>query len=193
MIQTSLFDQQYQDQLAIIDPHYIPVMSSATWSYVGPLITYLKPHTVLEIGTAIGFGTLLMARLVSQWWGQIRTFEISYPRYHQALYHFHAYGLSYISSISAYHMDFTRLVYDRFWDKPIDFVRVDGQKSQYPLYMDLVLPYMNDNGICILDDVVMYPQTQHQIYALAHRYGYGCQCVGLSDGDGVFVISKVVF
>lgn len=67
MIQTSLFDQQYQDQLAIIDPHYIPVMSSATWSYVGPLITYLKPHTVLEIGTAIGFGTLLMARLVSQW------------------------------------------------------------------------------------------------------------------------------
>ena len=67
-------------------------------------------------------------------------------------------------------MDFNRLTYDRFVDTLIDFARIDGQKAQYPLYIDMIIPRMKSGGICVLDDVISYPQYREEINAIVSHH-----------------------
>ena len=167
----------------------IPIMTLQTWFYLKQLLDKYQPYSSLEIGTAVWFGTMLIACQVHKWWGQIVSFEISYPSYHQALQYMSQW---WVTNTSLYHLDFLKVDLSLYLTHPLDFVWIDGQKSQYPSYIIKVLPYLSPGAICVLDDVVQYPQTQDRIRQIADQHGYYYHIVSLSDGDGLGLFSKRV-
>lgn len=88
-------------------------------------------------------------------------------------------------------MDFNRLTHDRFVDTLIDFARIDGQKAQYPLYIDMIIPRMKSGGICVLDDMIDYPQYYDLIKQFAYTHGCSHKLIQLSDGDGIVILIKL--
>ena len=67
--------------------HQVPCMSSATETYLLQHLMTYKPIYCLEIGSAIGYSTSRIARMIHQRAGHLVSFEISHPSYRLAMYH----------------------------------------------------------------------------------------------------------
>ena len=168
---------------------HIPIMSMSTWSYIAPLLKKLKAKSILEIGTAVWYGTMMIGDLIQTWWWQIWTYEISYPSYHHALGNIYARVKDGKSHIHAYHLDFLQVNLDLYLSQALDFVWIDAHKQSYPLYLQKIIPYLSPHAVCLLDDMIIYPDTQDAIRNLAKTHGLHHQLIHLSDGDGIFLVS----
>lgn len=47
-------------------------------------------------------------------------------------------------------------------NKSFDFIFIDADKENYPIYYDVLLPLLNPKGTMILDNMYWYGKTQHQ-------------------------------
>lgn len=149
-------------------------------------MTY-KPVRILEIGTAIGLSSLVMAVCVRQRQGHITSFEISHPSYMAAIYHHH---LAHITNTTLYHYNATTAPLNKLLHDTYDFIFIDGMKAEYASYLELVLPYTHTESTIICDDVIAYSDKVHPIYEVIEEHKLIAQQHLLEDNDGILLISK---
>ena len=128
----------------------IPIVTPAVGNYLAQLIKMSKAKNCLEIGTAIGYSTLWLAKAIKENHGHITTIDLNYKRQKEALDYFARAGLSdNITSLLGDARDILPELKGGY-----DFIFVDGAKGEYQDYLDLILPKLVSGGVLVVDNVL---------------------------------------
>ena len=93
--------------------------------------------------------------------GTLTSFEISYPHYQEATYHFLENGYQ---NIKSYLGNFTEINLSNYINKKLDFVFIDGRKSEYHIYLQKTIPFLDSKYLIICDDVIKFKSKLRPLY-----------------------------
>ena len=127
----------------------VPILRESEVALFDELIDLYRPMSVLEVGTAIGYSTLLLARNLGQG-GKITSIELDEERYKVA---------QHFVDQSDYTSDITLLLGDASdiiptLEGPFDMVFLDGPKGQYLHQLKALMPRLTDNAVILADNVL---------------------------------------
>ncbi|MDX9770753.1 MAG: O-methyltransferase [Tenuifilaceae bacterium] len=109
----------------------------------------LKPHRILEIGTYTGYSALCLAKGLAEG-GQLHTIEVNDEVCETALDFFRRAGAE--GKITLHEGSALDIIPQL--DEVFDLVLIDGDKRQYPQYLEMVLPKVKSNGYILADNVL---------------------------------------
>ena len=135
----------------------IPITKDDTMNFIVDYINQHKVQTVLEIGTAIAFGSINMALCDSV--KSVETVEISTDNYRQALNNIAKYNL--LDKINAHLIDAKQFIDE--CDEKYDLIYLDGPKGQYINYLPRLLELLNPNGTIIADNIFFHGMVTGEI------------------------------
>ncbi|MGT2932983.1 O-methyltransferase [Streptococcus catagoni] len=125
----------------------IPIIQHEVVAYFRVLIKALAPKRILEIGTAIGFSTLLLAENAPN--AEIITIDRNPEMIDLAKKNFAKYDRA--GKITLLEGDAADLL--KRLDQRFDFVFLDSAKSKYIVFLPEILKRLEVGGIIIMDDV----------------------------------------
>lgn len=182
-------EQARQEEVPISDPE------------IGRLLAILarsvNARRILEIGTALGYGTLCLARGAAE--ARVVTLELEPRRIEQARGYLERGGVAdRVEIVQGAALD----VLPRL-DGPFDLVFIDAVKKEYRRYLDLVLPRLRVGGLILVDNLLWKghvaepPEEEDDEVADSLRAFNGylmmhpqLQAVVLPVGDGLGVAAK---
>ncbi len=168
----------------------IPIISQATEIFLGKLLRKLKPKICVEIGGAVGYSGIYMGEIINTRGGTLTSFEISYPAYQEGLqnrnkakcYNIITYPFNIL------HTPITKLI-----PQKVDFIFIDGQKSQYGEYMEIVEKISSPETTILIDDVIKYHNKLESLYSFLSKKQIEYKILQLEPDDGVMLIENVKF
>lgn len=129
--------------------NYIMILADECEVVLRRLFEENSPKRVLEIGTAIGYSSSVMA-LMSDC--IIDTIEKDNERIKKAKKLWKALGIE--ERINSFEGDSKELLPQVVKDKIYDFIFIDGAKSSYKNQLEFLYPYLEKGGIVLCDDVL---------------------------------------
>lgn len=123
----------------------VPIMKLETKEFLKSLITISKPKSILEIGTAIGYSSLVFSKYSD---AEITTIEKSKEMAKIAKENFSKYN----KKINLINMDAKQALNEI--NQGFDFVFIDANKAQYQYYFDKATKLINDNGLIVCDNIL---------------------------------------
>ena len=123
----------------------VPIMKLETKEFLKTLISISKPKNILEIGTAIGYSSLLFSKYSN---ANITTIEKSKEISEIAKANFSKYN----KKINLINMDAKKALNN--FNQGFDFVFIDANKSQYEYYFNESLKLLNENGLIVCDNIL---------------------------------------
>ncbi len=125
----------------------IPVLSSGSARFLTHIVRLAKPSRVLEIGTAIGYSAILMAKAHPD--VHIKTFEKDEALADRARGYIREAGL--FERIEVVCAD-ARDIADNPFDVPFDFLFIDAGKAHYETFFEHLSPYLAEGGVLLADN-----------------------------------------
>lgn len=142
-------DEDFLDLKNYGNNNNIPIMKLETKEFLKQLVIIQKPKKILEIGTAIGYSSLLFSKYSN---ASITTIEKSKKMYEIAKSNFKKYK----KDINIINMDAKKALNNI--NQGFDFVFIDANKSQYEYYFNKALSLLNKNGIIVCDNILFRGQ-----------------------------------
>ncbi len=142
-------DEDFLDLKNYGNDNNIPIMKLETKEFLKTLVIIQKPKKILEIGTAIGYSSLLFSKYTN---ASITTIEKSKKMYEIAKSNFKKYK----KDINIINMDAKKALNNI--NQGFDFVFIDANKSQYEYYFNKALSLLNKNGIIVCDNILFRGQ-----------------------------------
>ena len=166
----------------------IPIISLATENFLWKLLRKHKPKICLEIWGAVGYSSIYMGEVIHTWGGKITSFEVSYPAYQESLQNTkeaHCYN------IINYPYDIRLAPIKKLVQSPVDFIFIDGQKSQYGEYMEIIEKITSPHTVIVIDDVIKYYNKLSSLYGYLEKKQIKYKILQLEPDDGVILIEKI--
>ena len=135
----------------------VPITKDDTMQFIIDYINTNKVETILEIGTAIAYGSINMAMCDSV--KSVETVEISTENYKQALLNIAKHNM--LDKIDAHLIDAKWFIDE--CDKKYDLIYLDGPKGQYANYLPRLLELLNHNGAIIADNIFFHGMVTGEI------------------------------
>lgn len=136
------FDDLISDMERFAKKENVPIMQKESLNY---LISFIKQHdikSVLEVGTAIGYSTILIKEVVNN----ITSIERDEERYNIAVKNVELSNLNNITLIKGDALDIT--ITDKF-----DLIFIDAAKGKNKEFLDKFKSNLNENGYIIIDNM----------------------------------------
>lgn len=136
------FNDLISDMERFAKKENVPIMQKESLDY---LISFIKQHnikSVLEVGTAIGYSTILIKEVVNN----ITSIERDQERYNIAVKNVELSNLNNITLIKADALDIT--ITDKF-----DLIFIDAAKGKNKEFLDKFKSNLNENGYIIIDNM----------------------------------------
>lgn len=128
----------------------IPVVTPTVGHFLELMVEVSGARDILEIGTAIGYSTVYLARGARKTGGKVLTVDMNKGRVERANRYLERAGLEDIVEI---HLE-NALKYLPQVKKSYDFIFVDAAKGEYPEYLDLISPLVAPGGLLVVDNVL---------------------------------------
>lgn len=144
----------------------IPIISLATENFLWKLLRKHKPKICIEIWGAVGYSSIYMWELINTREGKITSFEICYPAYLEGLQNTKQ---SRCYNIISYPYDFRYAPIKKLVQGPVDFIFIDGQKSQYGEYMEIIEKISSPHTVIVIDDVIKYYNKLSSLYGYLEK------------------------
>jgi len=129
--------------------HNVPIMSKDTKHLINVVGHLLKPNTILEIGTAIGYSAICFTDFLKEN-GAIETIEIDVDIALIARNNIKKANLdNKIKVIVGEGADVLKNI-----NKKYDMIFIDGAKGQYETFFDLCADMVNVGGVIISDNIL---------------------------------------
>jgi predicted O-methyltransferase YrrM len=128
----------------------IPIVEWETGRLLATLVAALRPHRVLEVGTAIGYSTLHMARELGPD-GRIVTLERDPQRIAQAREFWARAGVA--DRIELVEGDALESIGSL--DGPFDLAFLDAGKTEIDAYLELLRGRLADDALLVVDNLLM--------------------------------------
>lgn len=136
------FNNLISDMERFAKKENVPIMQKEGLEF---LISFIKEHdvkSVLEVGTAIGYSTILIKEAVNN----ITSIERDEERYNIAVKNVELSNLNNITLIKADALDIT--ITDKF-----DLIFIDAAKGKNKEFLDKFKSNLNENGYIIIDNM----------------------------------------
>lgn len=128
----------------------IPVVTPAVGHFLELMVKTSGAQDILEIGTAIGYSTIYLARGARKTGGKVLTIDMNKGRLERAVQYLEKAQLG---DVVEFHSE-NVLKYLPRVDKSFDFIFVDAAKGEYPEYLDLLSPLVSPGGLLVVDNVL---------------------------------------
>lgn len=139
-------DMDYLELREYAEANNVPIMKTETKEFLKTLVSISKPKSILEIGTAIGYSSLVFSKYSD---ADITTIELSSEMANIAKDNFKRYG----KNINLINDDAEKAL--TTLNQGFDFVFIDANKSNYKFYFDYVDKYLlNKGGIIVADNIL---------------------------------------
>lgn len=178
----------------------VPIIRKETQSFLKMLLAMKQPKHILEIGTAVGFSSLMMSECVSENC-TITTIENYEKRIPIARDNFVRAGKDHqITLLEGDAMEVLKGL-----TGPYDFVFLDAAKAQYIYYLPELLRIMPEGAVLVSDNVLqdgnivesrfaverrdrtIHARMREYLYELTHRDDLVTSVLPLGDGVTVSV------
>ncbi len=128
----------------------VPILLPSSAVFLKFLVKLIKPKSILEIGTGIGYSTITMAEACPE--AEILTVDSNAKRLEVAERFFQRAGLK---NVAVVHSDAFGVVGDFLAEgKKFDFIFIDSVKSEYPFFNFKVQALLEERGIAVFDNVL---------------------------------------
>jgi predicted O-methyltransferase YrrM len=128
----------------------IPVVTPMVGNFLSLLVTMSRAKSILEIGTAIGYSTIWLARAAEMSGGHVTTIDMNKDRLARAVQYFERAGLS--KHITALEGDARKILPGLA--ATYDFVFIDAAKGEYLDYLNLINSLIIPGGVLVVDNVL---------------------------------------
>lgn len=142
----------------------IPIIRKDTQELLRVLLSLKKPKKILEIGTAVGFSSLLMAEYTEDDC-KITTIENYPPRIEEAKNNFSK--LDKKGKINFLEGDAGEII--KNMQDEYDLIFLDGPKGQYENYLDDLLRMLPSGGLLITDNILKEGEIVESRFAVTRR------------------------
>lgn len=142
----------------------VPIIRKEMESFLRVLIEIKKPKRILELGTAIGYSTILMANTMSEDC-RITTIENYDKRIPIARDNFKRAGVE--EKVELLEGDALEIL--QKINEPYDFVFMDAAKAQYLVYLKEIMRLLPVGGLLIADNVLQDGELVESRYAVERR------------------------
>ncbi len=190
---------QFLDQLELqAKKDRVPIIRREMQSFLKVLLQIKKPAKILEVGTAVGFSALLMAKYTSED-TRIVTIEKYEKRIPVAKANFQAAGMDHrITLLEGDALEILREMEDSF-----DLIFMDAAKGQYIHFYPEVMRLLAPEGILVSDNVLqegdlieshfaverrnrtIYKRMREYLYVLKHDERLETSILPVGDGAAV--------
>lgn len=128
----------------------IPVVTPAVGNFLQQLVEMSRARSILEIGTAIGYSTIYLARGAVQTGGRVVTVDMNKGRLVRAVEYIKRAKLEdNVDFVTANALHYLPGLTEQF-----DLIFVDAAKGEYPEYLDLLIPLVSPGGLLVVDNVL---------------------------------------
>lgn len=127
----------------------VPIVTKEVAEYLKFIVKTHKVKNILEVGTAIGYSGILMAKEIVEQDGKLYTIEIDEERYNQTQENIKKSGLNNIISIKGDAVEEIKKIEENF-----DFVFIDASKGHYMDFFEDSIKLLNKNGIIFIDNIM---------------------------------------
>lgn len=127
----------------------VPILRESEIHLFEEIISLYRPTSVLEIGTAIGYSTLLIASNMKSC-GHITSIELDVTRHKMAQYYVNQ--SPYKDKITLLQGDATDVLHAI--EGSYDLVFLDGPKGQYLRQLECIMPHLSENAVILADNVL---------------------------------------
>ncbi len=129
----------------------LPIIDKETASFISFLVNLKKPKDVLEIGCAVGFSAMLMAKDLPEG-GNVTTIDRYPMMIEKAKANFEAFGFT--DKIQLIEGDALVVLEELVNDnKSYDLIFLDAGKGQYINMLPNIIKLLNKGGLLIADDL----------------------------------------
>ncbi len=129
-----------------------------TGRFLYRLVQETGAKNILELGTSIGYSTIWLAEACRQEGGKVITIEQFRRKANQAKRHFEKMGLENITLIEKPIVE----ALQKLGTENFDLVFMDADKGQYHIYIEYILPMLNEQGIIVVDNAGNFRQRMRQ-------------------------------
>ena len=129
---------------------HIPIVVPQTGALLHVLALACGARRIVEVGTAIGVSTLYLARALPSG-GKITSFEVDEQRHQAARRYLERAGVADQSDLRL--QDAREGLVEL--EEQFDMAFIDGVKTQYGDYFELLLPLLRGGGLLAVDNVLM--------------------------------------
>lgn len=141
-----LEDMDFLELRKFAEENSVPIMKVETKEFLKSLVKMKNPSSILELGTAIGYSSLVFDKY-SQ--AKITTIELSEEMANIARENFKKYN----ANVNLINDDAKKALTKL--NQGFDFVFIDANKSNYKFYFDYVdNNLLNDGGVIICDNIL---------------------------------------
>ncbi|WP_024346950.1 O-methyltransferase [Lacrimispora indolis] len=179
----------------------VPIIREETAAFLQTMTAAMRPKSILEVGTAVGYSTLLMAETMPPDC-HITTIEKYEKRIPQARENFKAVGET--QRITLLEGDAQEIL--KGLSGPFDLVFLDAAKGQYILWLPRLLELMRSGGMLISDNVLqdgdiiesryvverrnrtIHGRMREYLYELKHSKQLTTSIVPIGDGITVSIL-----
>lgn len=180
----------------------IPVVMPTVGNFLNLLVHMTKAQSILEIGTAIGYSTIWLARAAERTGGHVTTIDLNKDRLGRSIKYFERAGLQ--ERITTLEGDARKIL--PTLDSKFDFVFIDAAKGEYLEYLSHIYPLIAPEGLLVVDNVLFrgwvvpgsdfVPKYDRMVGGLRQFLQDLCQNSDFSTtvlpfGDGVSVSRRV--
>ncbi len=200
-------DEGISDELLSIEEesikNYVPVIRKDMQAFLRFLMQTRKPEKILEVGTATGFSSCLMATYAPEEC-VITTIENWEPRIPIAKENFLKCGFSdKITLLEGDAGDILARLSEE--DEKYDFIFMDAAKGQYPVWLPIIEKLLLDGGMLVTDNVLfdgdivesrfavkrrnrtIHKRMREYLYTLMHHESFISTILDVGDGVSVSV------
>lgn len=131
------------------ESRHIPIVVPESARFLETICAISKPRRILEIGTAIGYSSIIIAKALHSEC-IIDTIEIDSDMASTAAFYIKKAGFEEVIRI----INGEALEVLQCLDKPYDLIFLDAAKGQYPQFLPYCLGLININGILLSDNVL---------------------------------------
>ncbi len=181
----------------------VPIIRVETESFLRTMVKILDPQSVLEIGTAVGYSSIVMAKAGA---GRIDTIENYEKRIPAALDNIRQAGFE--NRIRLIEGDAGRVLKDLITGgaEPYDLVFLDAAKGQYLHWLPDILQLMHPGSVLVTDNVLQdetvmesrfliprrerttHARMRDYLYELKHNAGLQTSVIPVGDGISLSVL-----
>lgn len=143
-------EQEIREIEAYAKQNDIPIMELTGIEAMLQILKFIQPKKILEIGTAIGYSAIRMAKALPN--AKIITIERDKERYERALFYIERTNTN--EQIDVLFGDALDLYEEVAKHAPFDAIFIDAAKGQYQRFFNMYEPLLSNGGVIITDNVL---------------------------------------